>query len=720
MSGINRLQSKLNKTLGLNEWGQREIVPGSMDDELIETNQQFGTGTIPSSKIKNLKVDTITITPTGYIKLGKDSFTDSTNAGYYFSAEGIYIGSATDTNYLKYTIGTGVLTFKGVVDGASTIGGRVASTLASAIDASGHFADDAISTATQSILGSFTFGASGAIQIGSYVNGVTGDIKISPTGILGRDKTGATTFSINATTGVAVLNGLVVGTNVGLGTAQDSAGVTTIIGDTVTTSFVNALNITAASMSVGGLTSGTIASKTITLALTGITDDCYINYGKTDFDNTQSGFILGIDNSDNDRAKFYIGDSNYYLNWTGTALNINGAVVDGTSTIGGRLASTLSSAIDVSGHFADNAINTATGTIVSPFSFGVSGAIQIGTYQSGVTGDIKISPSGILGRDKNNATTFSIDATTGVAVLNGLVVGTNVGLGTAQDSAGVTTIVGNTVTTSFVNALNITAASMSVGGLTSGTISSKTITLAVAAGTGDSYIAAGKTDFTNTDAGFILGIDDSDSDKSKFYIGDSTHYMNWDGTNFSILGGSITGGTIKTNDTTYPDVLINSSGLTIHGDKLFVKNTDGTVGGLLRTSSTLFTLEAETNRSLRLIAYNDFTINTHYDDNIMTYSSSTGNLAVKTSSGHATFEGYGNAYLTAVVGDAIIDGGGTVNIISGDNVINCSANILKLSSSKTPSASNDTGVTGSICWDANYIYVCTATNTWKRAGIATW
>jgi len=37
------------------------------------------------------------------------------------------------------------------------------------------------------------------------------------------------------------LNGLVVGTNVDLGTAQDSAGVTTIIGDTVTTSFVNAL-----------------------------------------------------------------------------------------------------------------------------------------------------------------------------------------------------------------------------------------------------------------------------------------------------------------------------------------------------------------------------------------------------------------------------------------------------------------------------------------------
>ena len=86
---------------------------------LIETNQQFGTGTIPSSKIKNLKVDTITITPTGYIKLGKDSFTDSTNAGYYFSAEGIYIGSATDTNYLKYALTAFVEKIKSLAIGAA-------------------------------------------------------------------------------------------------------------------------------------------------------------------------------------------------------------------------------------------------------------------------------------------------------------------------------------------------------------------------------------------------------------------------------------------------------------------------------------------------------------------------------------------------------------------------------------------------------------------------
>jgi hypothetical protein len=39
---------------------------------------------------------------------------------------------------------------------------------------------------------------------------------------------------------------------------------------------------------------------------------------------------------------------------------------------------------------------------------------------------------------------------------------------------------------------------------------------------------------------------------------------------------------------------------------------------------------------------------------------------------------------------------------------------------KTPSSASDTGVTGTIAWDANYIYICTATNTWKRASIGGW
>jgi hypothetical protein len=38
----------------------------------------------------------------------------------------------------------------------------------------------------------------------------------------------------------------------------------------------------------------------------------------------------------------------------------------------------------------------------------------------------------------------------------------------------------------------------------------------------------------------------------------------------------------------------------------------------------------------------------------------------------------------------------------------------------TPASSSATGVVGQIAWDDNYVYVCTATNTWKRAGLSTW
>lgn len=45
---------------------------------------------------------------------------------------------------------------------------------------------------------------------------------------------------------------------------------------------------------------------------------------------------------------------------------------------------------------------------------------------------------------------------------------------------------------------------------------------------------------------------------------------------------------------------------------------------------------------------------------------------------------------------------------------------LILEDDQTPASATATGTKGMIKWDADYIYVCTATNTWKRAAIATW
>jgi hypothetical protein len=38
-------------------------------------------------------------------------------------------------------------------------------------------------------------------------------------------------------------------------------------------------------------------------------------------------------------------------------------------------------------------------------------------------------------------------------------------------------------------------------------------------------------------------------------------------------------------------------------------------------------------------------------------------------------------------------------------------------STQTTKTSTSAGTAGQVCWDANYIYVCTATNTWKRVAL---
>jgi hypothetical protein len=37
-----------------------------------------------------------------------------------------------------------------------------------------------------------------------------------------------------------------------------------------------------------------------------------------------------------------------------------------------------------------------------------------------------------------------------------------------------------------------------------------------------------------------------------------------------------------------------------------------------------------------------------------------------------------------------------------------------------PSTASDTGTAGQVASDADYIYICTATDTWKRVAISTW
>lgn len=135
-------------SLGFDEQGMREPIPVRIDEQITNTLQEFPDAGINGAKIENLNVgrlragtlsidtyvqstgyaagttgwridgagnaefSTITLTG-GTIRYGKTLFTDSTNAGYFISSSGVYFGSASDTKYLKYTIGTGALSLVG-------------------------------------------------------------------------------------------------------------------------------------------------------------------------------------------------------------------------------------------------------------------------------------------------------------------------------------------------------------------------------------------------------------------------------------------------------------------------------------------------------------------------------------------------------------------------------------------------------------------------------
>ena len=52
--------------------------------------------------------------------------------------------------------------------------------------------------------------------------------------------------------------------------------------------------------------------------------------------------------------------------------------------------------------------------------------------------------------------------------------------------------------------------------------------------------------------------------------------------------------------------------------------------------------------------------------------------------------------------------------------LDVNSNTIRLRTARTPATSSDTGTAGSICWDSLYIYVCVATNTWKRVLLLSW
>lgn len=97
-------------------------------------------------------------------------------------------------------------------------------------------------------------------------------------------------------------------------------------------------------------------------------------------------------------------------------------------------------------------------------------------------------------------------------------------------------------------------------------------------------------------------------------------------------------------------------------------------------------------------------------------SSVSGGLGVGTQGANPLIFGTNN------IERARLDGSGNFGLgtASPSTLLDVNSNKIRVRTAKTPSSASDTGDAGDICWDSSYIYVCVATNTWKRTAISTW
>lgn len=351
---------------------------------------------------------------------------------------------------------------------------------------------------------------------------------------------------------------------------------------------------------------------------------------KTSFTDTAAGYILGFDTDG--KAKFLIGNTTNSLYWNGTALIIVGNITATTGTIGGftitatalyagtgatRVQLDTTSGIHLGATaFADSlfsvslagALKSKSGTIggttiTATELYGgiIKSSATVGVGSTGWIGD----SAGLRGYDSVLGLTFNLPTngsapTFSSGIINSTIfeINTNavlrtsetVGDGTAN-SAGI--LINNTGL--YACEASQTLANANIKALIDGSIIVKGTINATAGkfGTATNYWSVGatgltavsastdviinynKTDFTNTDPGFIIGYDFS-ALCSKVYIGNSTNYFNWDGTTITATGHLIINGTVI--DSAFTQQFTCGHAITA-GNAVYV--ADGVNGGLL-------------------------------------------------------------------------------------------------------------------------------------------
>lgn len=68
----------------------------------------------------------------------------------------------------------------------------------------------------------------------------------------------------------------------------------------------------------------------------------------------------------------------------------------------------------------------------------------------------------------------------------------------------------------------------------------------------------------------------------------------------------------------------------------------------------------------------------------------------------------------------ISDGKVGIGTLIPTELLDVDGDAIRVRQSQTPASATANGEAGQICWDSNYVYVCVATNQWKRSALSTW
>ena len=114
-------------------------------------------------------------------------------------------------------------------------------------------------------------------------------------------------------------------------------------------------------------------------------------------------------------------------------------------------------------------------------------------------------------------------------------------------------------------------------------------------------------------------------------------------------------------------------------------------------------------------------------DNIKGYTNSeviklgTTGPSVDTSGGSARWKRSNLDYISQSDTSFNVYFGGSVRFrVTSSGNADVFGNTICLRNARTPASATATGNAGDICWDSNYIYVCVATNRWKRVALSSW